>query len=505
MSRLTKPTWSRTHEQGGARHRRQSRHRSRVRHGVRNEWPSGRHHLPGRQRPSPCGRRARREMRCHRQQVDAAFAQIEQQLGPVEILVSNAGITRDMLVLRMSEDDFTSVIDANLTGGFRVAKRAVKHDEGPLRSHHLHLVDRRPSVKQARPTTRRRRPGSPGSPARWPRSSPPGASPSTSWRPAPSPPTCSTPSPTTTAPPSHRRPRGPPRHLRRRRRGHLVPHVRCGRLRHRCPAAGRRRYGDGNVTHTTASVPPKRHRAPRLGRRPIRGHRRVLSNNRSPLAADRMNWSTRERRDLRPVPATVPSRSSRSPPRRSPWRRSFADDLDADSLDLVEFVMALEEEFDVNVEEEELQGIDTVGAAFDLINRSSDRLDARVAVAGIGAVPPCGIGVDAFWQGLRGQPPTSQRRIEDFDPEPYFDNPKEARRSDRFTQFALRRPPKRWPRPVRPADPHPHRRLGRHRCRRHRHARGADHHLPREGAPAGVTVPRPHDDGQRRGRRISMR
>ena len=46
---------------------------------------------------------------------------------------------------------------------------------------------------------------------------------------------------------------------------------------------------------------------------------------------------------------------------------SFADDLDADSLDLVELVMALEEEFDVTVEEEELEGIETVGAAFDLI------------------------------------------------------------------------------------------------------------------------------------------
>lgn len=46
---------------------------------------------------------------------------------------------------------------------------------------------------------------------------------------------------------------------------------------------------------------------------------------------------------------------------------SFADDLDADSLDLVELVMALEEEFDVTVEEEELEGISTVGGAFDLI------------------------------------------------------------------------------------------------------------------------------------------
>ena len=58
--------------------------------------------------------------------VDAAFATIEAELGPVEVLVSNAGITKDGLVLRMSEDDFTSVVDANLTSGFRVSKRATK-------------------------------------------------------------------------------------------------------------------------------------------------------------------------------------------------------------------------------------------------------------------------------------------------------------------------------------------------------------------------------------------
>ena len=58
--------------------------------------------------------------------VDAAFAEIEAALGPVEVLVSNAGITKDTLVLRMTDDDFSSVLDANLTGGFRVAKRAVK-------------------------------------------------------------------------------------------------------------------------------------------------------------------------------------------------------------------------------------------------------------------------------------------------------------------------------------------------------------------------------------------
>jgi NAD(P)-dependent dehydrogenase (short-subunit alcohol dehydrogenase family) len=59
-------------------------------------------------------------------QVDAAFAEVEAALGPVEVLVSNAGATSDGLVLRMSEDAFTSVVDANLTGGFRVAKRAAR-------------------------------------------------------------------------------------------------------------------------------------------------------------------------------------------------------------------------------------------------------------------------------------------------------------------------------------------------------------------------------------------
>jgi 3-oxoacyl-[acyl-carrier protein] reductase len=58
--------------------------------------------------------------------VDAAVSEIETSLGAVEILVSNAGITKDGLVLRMTDDDFADVLDANLTGGFRVAKRCVK-------------------------------------------------------------------------------------------------------------------------------------------------------------------------------------------------------------------------------------------------------------------------------------------------------------------------------------------------------------------------------------------
>jgi 3-oxoacyl-[acyl-carrier protein] reductase len=56
--------------------------------------------------------------------VDAAFGQVEAAQGPVEVLVSNAGITDDTLLLRMSEASFTSVLDANLTGAYRVAKRA---------------------------------------------------------------------------------------------------------------------------------------------------------------------------------------------------------------------------------------------------------------------------------------------------------------------------------------------------------------------------------------------
>jgi 3-oxoacyl-[acyl-carrier protein] reductase len=59
-------------------------------------------------------------------QVDAAFAVAEEANGPVEVLVANAGVTRDQLLALMSEDDFTSVIDTNLTGAYRVAKRAVR-------------------------------------------------------------------------------------------------------------------------------------------------------------------------------------------------------------------------------------------------------------------------------------------------------------------------------------------------------------------------------------------
>ncbi|MCC5951223.1 MAG: beta-ketoacyl-ACP synthase II [Acidimicrobiia bacterium] len=61
----------------------------------------------------------------------------------------------------------------------------------------------------------------------------------------------------------------------------------------------------------------------------------------------------------------------------------------------------------------------------------------RVAVTGLGAVSTCGIGAEALWNGLLGPAPEGLRHVEDFDPLPWFDNPKEARRVDRFAQFAL--------------------------------------------------------------------
>lgn len=58
--------------------------------------------------------------------VEAAFAQVEKELGPVEVLVANAGITKDGLLMRMSDDDWSAVVDTNLTGTFRVVRRATR-------------------------------------------------------------------------------------------------------------------------------------------------------------------------------------------------------------------------------------------------------------------------------------------------------------------------------------------------------------------------------------------
>jgi 3-oxoacyl-[acyl-carrier protein] reductase len=58
--------------------------------------------------------------------LDAAFSEVEQSLGPVEVVVANAGITRDTLIMRMSDEDFDTVVDTNLGGSFRVVRRASK-------------------------------------------------------------------------------------------------------------------------------------------------------------------------------------------------------------------------------------------------------------------------------------------------------------------------------------------------------------------------------------------
>ena len=69
--------------------------------------------------------------------VDAAFGQVEKEQGPVEVLVANAGINHDQLLALMSEDDFASVLDTNLTGAFRVTKRAVR---GMIRARRGRLI-----------------------------------------------------------------------------------------------------------------------------------------------------------------------------------------------------------------------------------------------------------------------------------------------------------------------------------------------------------------------------
>ena len=75
---------------------------------------------------APAGFHAVRADVTSSEDVDAAFASAEARFGPVEILVANAGLTRDGLILRMSDEDFNDVMDANLMGAFRCARRAAK-------------------------------------------------------------------------------------------------------------------------------------------------------------------------------------------------------------------------------------------------------------------------------------------------------------------------------------------------------------------------------------------
>jgi 3-oxoacyl-[acyl-carrier protein] reductase len=104
--------------------------------------------------------------------VDEAFAAVEATQGPVEVLVANAGVTRDQLLALMSEDDFGIVLDTNLTGAYRVARRAVR---GMMRLRRGRMVFISSVVGLL---------GSAGWPGRWPGSWPRGTSPLTWWRPA---------------------------------------------------------------------------------------------------------------------------------------------------------------------------------------------------------------------------------------------------------------------------------------------------------------------------------
>ncbi len=64
-------------------------------------------------------------------------------------------------------------------------------------------------------------------------------------------------------------------------------------------------------------------------------------------------------------------------------------------------------------------------------------MTGAVAVTGLGVVAPCGIGVEAFWQGLLATPADGDRRVPDWDPQPWYDSPKDSRRADPFTQYAI--------------------------------------------------------------------
>ena len=120
--------------------------------------------------------------------VDAAFAQVEEAWGKVEVLVSNAGINRDGLLMRMADDQWAEVLRTNLDGAFHVVRRATP---GMVRARWGRIVARRLggrplAARPARPTTRRPRPAWSASPAPSPASSAPGTSPPTWWRPGPS-------------------------------------------------------------------------------------------------------------------------------------------------------------------------------------------------------------------------------------------------------------------------------------------------------------------------------
>ena len=275
--------------------------------------------------------------------VDAAFAAVEEQFGgPVEVLVSNAGITRDGLLLRMSEDAFTSVLDTNLTAAYRVAKRAA---QGMLRARRGRIIFLSSVVGLL---------GSPGQ-ANY-------AAAKAGLV-------------------------GFARSLARElgSRQITVNVVAPGPVETDMTAVlSEKRIADSSPPSRSAGW-RRRTRSPASSRSSPPPTPRTSPERSSPSTAA-WEWATEPAMQgvtHFPEPNHIKEPSvdqelfarfkkcavevlSVSEDQVVPEAR-FGDDLDADSLDLVELVMALEEEFDISVPEEELEGIETVGQAYDLV------------------------------------------------------------------------------------------------------------------------------------------
>ena len=122
--------------------------------------------------------------------VDAALAAIESRHGPVLILVNNAGITRDNLLLRMKDEEWDAIMATNLKPVFRLSKAVLR---GMMKARHGRIIQIGSVVgssgNPARPTTPRQRRRCWASPGRWRRRSAAATSPSTAWRPGSSTPT----------------------------------------------------------------------------------------------------------------------------------------------------------------------------------------------------------------------------------------------------------------------------------------------------------------------------